>query len=165
MHYSFFFFGAQNDFVVLIYLTLFCLIKNTIIHAGVQDDRHYSIYGIILVNTFFPEIEGGAPGNYVGRDLAIRLNEDTIKDATPNDFLVYHMHQHCDAEVLLFPGMQLHVNAEYYDVHPQNYMQNPEGLLTTNYIPPNENVFVMGAHEDGPRSIRLPCKCRWTDAK
>lgn len=135
--------------------------------TGPKDKPRNSIYGIFLVNSFFPEILGGAPDNTQGREVAIRLTDDTMKDANPNDFLVYHMHQICDAEVLRFPGLQLHVNvsfsmpktnsdaaitysnflphlhshvicfprkAEYYDIHPRNYLQNENGQYTLNYV-------------------------------
>lgn len=155
--------------------------------TGPHDNRRDSIYGIFLVNSFFPEIVGGAPENTAGRGAAIKLTERTFHDATSNDFLVYHMHQHCDVDVIQFPGLQLHVNvsprvalhlrrripftnssclsfrkqAEYYDLHPGHEL-NVDGRYTFDYIPQHENVFVLGAHEDGPRSIQLPyALMRW----
>lgn len=119
------------------------------------DNRRDSIMGIILVNSFLPEIQGCVPRNDDCSDVAIRLTQDTLAGSTSNDFLVYQMHQYCDVDVLLFPGMQLHVNSEYYDLHPRHGL-NVNGRYTFDYLPPKENVFVMGAHEDGPRSIRLP---------
>eukprot|EP00986_Skeletonema_menzelii_P012997 scaffold7349_cov145-Skeletonema_menzelii.AAC.11 len=122
---------------------------------GTPEKRRDSVMGIFLVNSFFPEIQGCAPGVDDCKEVAIKLTQDTLAAATPDDFLVYQMHQYCEVDVLSFPGMQLHVNADYYDIHPRNAL-NLDGQYTFDYLPPKENIYVMGAHEDGPRSIQLP---------
>jgi hypothetical protein len=122
---------------------------------GTPDKRRDSVLGIFFVNSFFPEIQGCAPGIDDCRDVAIKLTQDTLSAATPDDFLVYQMHQYCEVDVLSFPGMQLHINAGYYDLHPRHGL-NLNGQYTFDYLPPKDNIYVMGAHEDGPRSIQLP---------
>ena len=111
--------------------------------TGSGENRHHSTMGIYLANAFFPEVVGGAPNS--GREAAVLLTPGTYPEATRDDFLVYLMHQHCDVDVLKFPGLQLHVN------HP-TYAYNAYG----EYTPPADNIFVIGAHEDGPHSIQLP---------
>ena len=122
---------------------------------GTLYNRRDSVLGIFLVNSFFPEIEGCAPGKDDCRDVAIKLTQDALAAATQDDFLVYQMHQYCEVDVLLFPGMQLHINADYYDLHPRHGL-NLNGQYTFDYLPPKDNIYVMGAHKDGPRSIQLP---------
>ena len=111
--------------------------------TGSGENRHQSTMGIYLANAFFPEVVGEAPNS--GREAAILLTPGTYSEATRDDFLVYLMHQHCDVDVLKFPGLQLHVN------HPTS-AYNAYG----EYTPPADNIFVIGAHEDGPHSIQLP---------
>ncbi|KAL7543047.1 hypothetical protein ACHAXR_012356 [Thalassiosira sp. AJA248-18] len=114
--------------------------------TGSGKNINHSILGIFLVNAFFPEIVGGVPRkDDTGTEAAILLTMSSINDATPNDFLVYHMHQHCDVDVLTFPGLQLHIN------HPTHGFS-----AYGEYKPPGKNIFVIGAHEDGPHSIQLP---------
>lgn len=122
---------------------------------GTPEKRRDSVLGIFLVNSFFPEIQGCAPGVDDCKEAAIKLTQDTLTSATPNDFLVYQMHQYCEVDVLSFPGMQLHINADYYDLHPRHGL-NLNGQYTFDYLPPKENIYVIGAHQDGPRSIQLP---------
>jgi hypothetical protein len=122
---------------------------------GTPEKRRDSVMGIFLVNTFFPEIKGCAPGNDECRDVAIKLTQETLAVATPDDFLVYQLHQYCEVDVLLFPGTQLHINAYHYDLHPRHGL-NLNGQYTFDYLPPKDNIFIMGAHQDGPRSIQLP---------
>mmetsp|Transcript_1948 Transcript_1948/g.4209 ORF Transcript_1948/g.4209 Transcript_1948/m.4209 type:complete len:761 (-) Transcript_1948:1020-3302(-) len=79
--------------------------------TGTGANRNISILGIFLANAFFPEIIGAAPTNVEDiREMAIHLTPSSINDATPNDMLVFHMHQYCEVDVLTFPGMQLHIN-------------------------------------------------------
>jgi hypothetical protein len=120
-----------------------------------RRERRDSFMGIFLVNAFLPEIHGCAPGSDGCSDAAIKLSQDTLATATSNDFLVYQMHQYCEVDVLTFPGMQLHLNSEYYDLHPRHGL-NVNGQYTFDYLPPKDNIFVMGPHADGPRSIKLP---------
>ena len=120
-----------------------------------RKERRDSVMGIFLVNAFLPEIHGCAPGSDGCSDAAIKLTQDTLATATSNDILVYQMHQYCEVDVLTFPGMQLHLNSEYYDLHPQHGL-NVNGQYTFDYLPPKDNIFVMGPHADGPRSIKLP---------
>jgi hypothetical protein len=122
---------------------------------GTPEKRKDSVMGIFLVNSFFPEIQSCAPGLDHCKQVAIKLTQDTLAAATPDDFLVYQMHQYCEVDVLSFPGQQLHINADYYDIHPRNAL-NLDGKYTFDYLPPKENIYVMGAHQDGPRSIQLP---------
>ena len=119
------------------------------------NERRDSILGIFLANSFFPEIQGCAPGIPDCGEVAIKLTKDSVAAATQYDFLVYQMHQYCEVDVLSFPGMQLHINADYYDLHPLHRL-NVKGQYTFDYLPPKDNIYVMGAHEDGPRSIQIP---------
>lgn len=114
--------------------------------SGSGHTINHSTLGIYIVNAFFPEIVGSPPtslGN--GEYLAIQLTTQSLSDATPNDFLVHHMHQYCPVDVLLFPGKQLHIN------HPTHGF-NAYGK----YTPPNKNVYVIGSHDEGMNSIHLP---------
>lgn len=43
---------------------------------------------------------------------ATQLTADSAKSATENDLLIIHYHRHCDISVNVFPGTQLHINAE-----------------------------------------------------
>jgi len=122
---------------------------------GTPEKRRDSVLGIFLVNSFFPEIQGCAPGVNDCGEVAIKLTQDALAAATPNDFLVYQMHQYCEVDVLSFPGIQLHINADYYDLHPRHGL-NVNGQYTFDYLPPKDNIYVIGAHKDGPRSIQLP---------
>ena len=54
---------------------------------------------------------------------ATRLTADSAKSATENDLLIIHSHRHCDISVDV---SQLHINAEYYDLHP-NHRDNIDG--------------------------------------
>lgn len=114
--------------------------------SGGANNRHASTMGIFLANAFFPELVGSLPLNKdTDTDEAIELTLNSITDATPNDFLVFHMHQFCEVDVLMFPGLQLHIN------HP-TYQFDAYGK----YRPPGDNIFVIGPHEDGPHSVHLP---------
>jgi len=113
--------------------------------TGSGVNINYSILGIFLANSFFPEFIGGVPGNQDEAQTAIQLTTSSINQATDKDFLVYHMHQYCEVDVLSFPGMQLHVN------HPTHGF-NAYGK----YIQPAPNIYTIGAYEDGPHSIQLP---------
>ena len=115
--------------------------------SGSGSTVNHSTLGIYIVNAFFPEIVGVPPTSSLGEGehLAIQLTTQSLSDATPNDFLVHHMHQYCPVDVLLFPGQQLHIN------HPTHGF-NAYGQ----YTPPNKNVYVIGAHDEGTNSIHLP---------
>ena len=113
--------------------------------TGSGVNINYSILGIFLANSFFPEFIGGVPGNQDEAQTAIQLTASSINQATDQDFLVYHMHQYCEVDVLSFPGMQLHVN------HPTHGF-NAYGK----YTQPAPNIYTIGAYEDGPHSIQLP---------
>ena len=114
--------------------------------SGSGHTINHSTLGIYIVNAFFPEIVGSPPTSLgKGGNLAIQLTTQSLSDATPNDFLVHHMHQYCPVDVLLFPGKQLHIN------HPTHGF-NAYGK----YTPPNKNVYVIGAHDEGMNSIHLP---------
>jgi hypothetical protein len=79
--------------------------------TGSGANINFSVLGIYLVNAFLPEIVGTPPTNQENDpNAAIRLTPNSLIEATPNDFLVHHMHQHCEVDVLLFPGKQLHIN-------------------------------------------------------
>ena len=78
--------------------------------SGSGKNRNDSTLGIFLVNAFFPEIIGAVPTKKRNDKAALLLTLDSINGATPKDFLVYHMHQRCDVDVLTFPGLQLHIN-------------------------------------------------------
>ena len=114
--------------------------------TGSGINRNFSVMGIYLVNSFFPEIIGRPPSKENDdNDEAIQLTESSLADATPNDFLVFLMHQHCDVDVRVFPGLQLHIN------HPTHGFS-----AYGQYEPPNDKTFVIGAHDEGPHSIQLP---------
>lgn len=118
--------------------------------TGSGKNINFSVVGVFLVNAFFPEIVGDLPNVKSGNE-AIPLTRESIHDATPNDFLVHHMHQYCAVDVLTFPGMQLHIN------HPTHGFS-----FYGQYTPPGKNIFVIGAHDDGPYSIQLPyAMMRW----
>ncbi|KAL7554175.1 hypothetical protein ACHAWF_018391 [Thalassiosira exigua] len=96
----------------------------------------YSTFGLFLAKSLFPDFEGTIeiqPGNQVVNS-ATPLTEDTIKRATGNDLLIVHSHQHCHVPVEEFPGPQLHINPEYYDIHPV-HISNPQGQFTLDYLP------------------------------
>jgi hypothetical protein len=114
--------------------------------SGSGHTINHSTLGIYIVNAFFPEIVGASPTSLgEGEHLAIQLTTQSLSDATPNDFLVHHMHQYCPVDVLLFPGQQLHIN------HPTHGF-NAYGQ----YTPLAKNVYVIGAHDEGTNSIHLP---------
>jgi len=122
----------------------------------------YSTFGLFLAKSLFPDFEGDVKvdGNKVITS-AIPLTKSTMEDATGRDVLIVHSHQYCMAPVEDFPGRQLHINAEYYDLHP-NHNDNHQGELTYNYLPPGRKSFVVGLHEDTARSIRVPyCSMRF----
>mmetsp|Transcript_7140 Transcript_7140/g.15522 ORF Transcript_7140/g.15522 Transcript_7140/m.15522 type:complete len:459 (-) Transcript_7140:34-1410(-) len=114
--------------------------------SGPANNRNFSRMGVFLVNAFFPEIVGVFPkDDDSGVEKAIPLTSSSIHDATPNDFLVHHMHQYCEVDVATFPGLQLHVNHPYHGFNAYG-----------KYTPPNDKTFVIGAHEEGPHSIYEP---------
>jgi hypothetical protein len=81
--------------------------------TGSGPNINFSTLGIYLANAFLPEITGSPPTNNQDdgtNDAAIQLTPDSLIEATLEDFLVYHMHQHCEVNVLEFPGKQLHIN-------------------------------------------------------
>ena len=123
-----------------------------------RKEFKYSTFGLFLANTLFPEYEGKIEYQ-PGRPLvntAIPLTDDTLEQASPSDILIMHSHQKCEILSLEdFPGKQLHVNAEHYDMHPLHLL-NPNGELTMNYLPPGEQSYVIGPHEDSRHSIRIP---------
>ena len=86
---------------------------------------------------------------------AIPLTERTLSDASSDDMLIMHSHQYCEVTVEQFPGIQLHINAEYYDIHPA-HLDNIEGKLTWDYLPPGDKTYVIGPHMDTSRSIQVP---------
>jgi len=123
----------------------------------------YSTFGLFLAKSLFPDFEGNVEiqhGNKLSNS-ATPLTEDTIKGATGKDLLIVHSHQHCKVPVEEFPGPQLHINAEYYDLHPK-HLGNRNGALTFDYLPPGEKSFVLGLHKDSSKSIRIPfCSMRF----
>ncbi|KAK1741252.1 glycosyltransferase (family 10) [Skeletonema marinoi] len=123
-----------------------------------RKEFKYSTFGIFLANSLFPEYEGKVeyqPGQPL-INTAIPLTDDTLNQATSNDILIMHSHQKCEIFSLeAFPGAQLHVNAEFYDMHPLHLL-NPNGEFTQNYLPPGERSYVIGPHEDTRQSIRIP---------
>ncbi|EED90150.1 THAPSDRAFT_269403, partial [Thalassiosira pseudonana CCMP1335] len=79
---------------------------------------------------------------------------------TESDLLVMHSHQFCEVSVKNFPGPQLHINAEYYDLHPEHY-KNIDRQFTLNYLPEGDRSVVLGPHEDSQKSVRVPyCSMR-----
>jgi hypothetical protein len=86
---------------------------------------------------------------------ATRLTADSAKSATENDLLIIHYHRHCDISVNVFPGTQLHINAEYYDLHP-NHRDNVDGKYSHEYLQPGKKTFLFGPYEDTSRSLRVP---------
>ena len=86
---------------------------------------------------------------------AIPLTERTLSDASSDDMLIMHSHQYFEVAVEQFPGIQLHINAEYYDIHPA-HLDNIEGKLTWDYLPPGDRTYVIGPHMDTSRSIQVP---------
>jgi hypothetical protein len=123
-----------------------------------RKEFKYSTFGLFLANSLFPEFEGKVeyqPGQPLF-NTAIPLTDDTVNQATSNDILIMHSHQKCEIYSLeQFPGRQLHVNAEYYDMHPLHLL-NPNGEFTLNYLPPGERSYIIGPHEDTRHSIRVP---------
>ena len=83
--------------------------------TGSGGNINFSIMGIFLANAFFPEIVGSVPRSDQDdtSDTAIKLTQGSINDATEMDFLVFHMHQYCEVDVLTFPGQQLHINVSH----------------------------------------------------
>ena len=68
-----------------------------------------------MANSLFPDFDGRIeiqPGNKVVNS-AIPLTKDTLKGATGHDLLIVHSHQHCEASVEEFPGIQLHINVRW----------------------------------------------------
>jgi len=75
----------------------------------------YSTFGLFLAKSLFPDFEGTVEilsGNKLANS-AIPFADNTKKDATQNDLLIMHSHQHCGVSLDEFPGKQLHINAEY----------------------------------------------------
>lgn len=106
---------------------------------GQNKNFRYSTFGLFLAKSLFPDFDGTIeiqPGNKV-LNTATPLTQDTLKAATAKDLLIMHSHQHCDVAIEEFPGYSLHVNAEYYDIHPVHLL-NPNGELTLNYLPPEK---------------------------
>lgn len=123
-----------------------------------RKEFKYSTFGLFLANSLFPEFEGKVeyqPGEPLF-NTAIPLTDDTLNQATSADILIMHSHQKCEIYSLEgFPGKQLHVNAEYYDIHPLHLL-NPNGEFTLNYLPPGKKSYIIGPHEDSRKSIRVP---------
>ena len=114
----------------------------------------YSTFGLWLAQSLFPDFEGGI--RYTKNRLEVTATPLMAGyDAKSNDMLIMHSHQHCEVPVEEFPGIQLYINAEHYDLHPA-HLDNAEGKLTYDYLPPGDNAFVLGLHEDTSRSIRVP---------
>jgi hypothetical protein len=88
---------------------------------GDRKEFKYSTFGLFLANSLFPEFEGKVqyqPGQTL-INTAIPLTAESMTQATSTDILIMHSHQKCDVFSLEeFPGKQLHINAEYYDMHP-----------------------------------------------
>ena len=88
---------------------------------GDRKEFKYSTFGLFLANSLFPEFEGKVqyqPGQTL-INTAIALTADSMTKAASKDILIMHSHQKCDVFSLEeFPGKQLHINAEYYDMHP-----------------------------------------------
>lgn len=123
-----------------------------------RKDFRYSVFGIFLANSLFPEFEGTIRVSNLDEstlNMATPLTSESIERATEKDLLIYHAHQHCDVPIYSFPGDQLHINAEFYDIHPINKNSN-NGKLTLNYLPPGDRSYVIGPHEDSEKSIRVP---------
>jgi hypothetical protein len=126
-----------------------------------RQNFRYSTFGLFLAKSLFPDFEGTVSMNSgTVETSALALTEDTLNDATEHDMLIVHSHQFCSVDVEAFPGYQLHINAEYYDIHP-THRDNINGELTFNHLPPGDSTFVIGPHEDTSRSIRVPlCSMR-----
>ena len=125
------------------------------VHAG---DFKYSTFGLFLVKSLFPDFEGSNIEIQADNKLlnpATPLTKDTLKDATGNDLVIVHSHQHCEVAVKDFPGLQLHINPECYDIHP-NHVDNHNGQFTLDYLPPGEKSFILGLHQDTSRSLQVP---------
>ena len=130
----------------------------TLAHIScINSCLRYSTFGLFLAKSLFPDFEGDITilANNKVDVSATPLMEDTVKDATSNDLLIMHSHQHCEVDVIDFPGIQLYINVEYYDIHPK-HLDNIDGKLTWDYLPPGDRAFVLGLHEDTSRSIRIP---------
>ena len=87
--------------------------------TGSGPNINFSTLGIYLANVFLPEITGSPPTNNQDdgtNDAAIQLTPNSLNQATPDDFLVSHLHQHCEVNVLEFPGKQLHINVSRSDL-------------------------------------------------
>lgn len=129
-----------------------------------NPDFWYSTFGLFLAKSLFPDYEGAnievLPGNELVNP-ATPLTEDTLNGATRNDLLIVHSHQHCEVSVKDFPGLQLHINPEYYDIHPK-HADNHNGEFTLNYLPPGEKSFILGLHQDTRKSLQVPfCAMRF----
>jgi len=123
----------------------------------------YSTFGLFLAKSLFSDFEfdiAVQDGNKLVNS-AIPLTEDTLKSAADNDLLIVHSHQHCEVSVEVFPGYTVHINAEYYDLHPK-HLDNKNGELTFDYLPPGDRSFVLGLHKDTKKSLRVPyCSMRF----
>jgi hypothetical protein len=137
--------------------------KHKLFYCGGAEGLHrkafkYSTFGLFLANSLFPEFEGKVeyqPGQSLF-NTAIPLTDDSLTAATSSDILIMHSHQKCDVFSLEdFPGKQLHINAEYYDIHPLHPL-NPNGEFTLNYLPPGDKSYAIGPHKDSLKSIRVP---------
>ena len=79
-------------------------------YAG-QDRFKYSTFGLFLAKSLFPDFQVSieVSGNIV-ETTAVALTDETMRGAARNDLLIVHSHQHCEASVESFPGIQLHIN-------------------------------------------------------
>ena len=118
----------------------------------------YSTFGLFLTNDLFPEFEGKIELSAEGKisNSAIPLTTSSLSLAGEHDLLIVQSHQDCEVSPAeTFPGLQLHINAEHYDLHP-NHLLNTGGELTYNYLPPGARTLTLGPHEDSQKSIRVP---------
>lgn len=117
----------------------------------------YSTFGLFLTNNLFPEFEGKIELSAEGKvsNAAIPLTTSSLSLAGEHDLLIMQSHQDCEVSLANFPGLQLHINAEHYDLHP-NHLLNTGGELTYNYLPPGARTLTLGPHEDSQKSIRVP---------
>ena len=117
----------------------------------------YSTFGLFLTNNLFPEFEGKIELSAESKvsNAAIPLTSSSLGVASEHDLLIMQSHQDCEVPPETFPGLQLHINAEHYDLHP-NHLLNTGGELTYNYLPPGARTLTLGPHEDSDKSIRVP---------
>mmetsp|Transcript_26997 Transcript_26997/g.39972 ORF Transcript_26997/g.39972 Transcript_26997/m.39972 type:complete len:414 (-) Transcript_26997:243-1484(-) len=110
--------------------------------------QHHSREGRLICGKVFPEYLQTI------QHPAVLLTPETMSLAAPTDILTVASHQACEVQPQDFPGKVLYVNGEAYDLHP-NDLKNVNGKFTYDYLPPYDNVFTLGPHEDSPRSIRM----------